>query len=453
MSSEVAIRISGLGKNYQIYSTPRDRLKQFVLPRIQRALGARERHYFQNFTALEDISFEVNRGETFGIVGRNGAGKSTLLQILCGTLTPSSGQVEVNGRVAALLELGAGFNPDFTGRENVFMNARVLGLEQSQIEERLDSIAAFADIGEFFERPVKTYSSGMYVRLAFAVIAHVDADILVIDEALSVGDAYFVQKCMRYLRQFMERGTLLFVSHDAGSILSLCSRAMLLDHGRVAALDTPKVVVQKYLNALVAANQGAIIVDEAGISQAEQSRDTSADFRDLRQDLINGSALRNDIEAFRFNAESSAFGTKLATITNVRLLDKDSLPLAWIVGGEHVRLHIECRASEAIISPIVGFQLLDRLGQALFADNTYLTHRGRAPHVRAGGTIEAIFEFRLPLLPPGDYSFGVAIAEGTQESHVQHHWMHDALIIRVHSNSGVHGLVGIPMNHIELRAA
>lgn len=451
MSSELAIRASGLGKHYQIYTTPRDRLKQFVLPRMRRALGLPQRNYFHDFNALHDVSFEIHRGETFGIVGRNGSGKSTLLQILCGTLSPTAGTVEVNGRVAALLELGAGFNPEFTGRENVFMNARVLGLSQEQIEDRLDAIAAFADIGEFLERPVKTYSSGMYVRLAFAVIAHVDADILVIDEALSVGDAYFVQKCMRFLREFMERGTLLFVSHDVGSVLNLCTRAILLDYGQIACLDTPKIVVQQYLSALVEANQGSIVV-EPGKAITERNAGAN-DFRDMRQDFVNTSPLRNDIEVFRFNDASSAFGTKLASISDVRLVDVNSLPLAWALGGESVSLRIRCKAFIPIAAPIVGFQLLDRLGQPLFGDNTYLSHRGRAPYVDAGETIEAIFEFRLPLLPPGDYSFCVAIAEGTQESHVQHHWMHDALIIRVHSNSGVHGLVGVPMQKIELRAA
>jgi lipopolysaccharide transport system ATP-binding protein len=450
MSSEIAVRVSGLGKNYHIYPTPRDRLKQFILPRVQRLLHLPVRNYFHEFRALENVDFEVRRGETFGIIGRNGSGKSTLLQILCGTLTPTTGECEVNGRVAALLELGAGFNPEFTGRENVFMNARVLGLSQEQIEERFDAIAAFADIGEFIERPVKTYSSGMYVRLAFAVIAHVDADILVIDEALSVGDAYFVQKCMRFLREFMERGTLLFVSHDTGAVLNLCTRAALLEHGQVACVDSPKKVVQRYLAALVESNQGSVEVEEARIS-AESVE--AGDYRDVRHELINASSLRNDVEVFRFNDRSSAFGSGVARILNVSLLDAESRPLPWVVGGEFVALKIECCATQRIMAPIVGFQLMDRLGQPLFGDNTYLSHRGRVPLVDNGGTIEAVFEFRLPLLPAGDYSFCVAIAEGTQESHVQHHWMNDALMIRVHANSGVHGLVGVPMKRIELKAA
>ncbi len=194
-SDDIAIRVTNLSKSYQIYETPRDRLKQFVLPRLQRIAGQAPRQYYREFRALNNVSFDVRKGETVGIIGRNGSGKSTLLQIICGTLTPTGGTVETRGRIAALLELGSGFNPDFTGRENVYLNASVLGLPQEEIETRFDDIAAFADIGDFIDQPVKTYSSGMIVRLAFAVAINVDPDILVIDEALSVGDELFQRKC------------------------------------------------------------------------------------------------------------------------------------------------------------------------------------------------------------------------------------------------------------------
>src|SRR6266542_6439942 len=207
---EVAISVRGVGKMYRIYDRPQDRLKQM--------LWRGRRTYGREFWALRDASFEVRKGETLGIIGRNGSGKSTLLQIIAGTLAPSEGEVTVNGRVAALLELGSGFNPEFTGRDNVFLNGSILGFSREEMAARFDEIAAFADIGEFIEQPIKTYSSGMVVRLAFAVIAHVDADILVIDEALAVGDACFTQKCMRFLRRFMEKGTVLFVSHDISSV-------------------------------------------------------------------------------------------------------------------------------------------------------------------------------------------------------------------------------------------
>ena len=218
-SNELAIKVEHLSKTYLIYDRPADRLKQFIGPRLQRLVGKPPVNYYHEFWALRDVSFEVKKGETVGIIGRNGSGKSTLLQLICGTLNPSGGIVQTNGRVAALLELGAGFNPEFTGRENVYMNGAVLGLTPEEIDARFDDIAAFAEIGEFIEQPIKTYSSGMLVRLAFAVIAHVDADILVIDEALAVGDAVFTQKCMRFLRRFMEKGTILFVSHDISFLI------------------------------------------------------------------------------------------------------------------------------------------------------------------------------------------------------------------------------------------
>lgn len=231
---EVAIRVSCLSKRYEIYTNPRDRLKQFVLPWLQRSVGLPPSQYFREFWALSDVSFEVRRGETVGIIGRNGSGKSTVLQIICGTLSPTSGNITTHGRIAALLELGSGFNPEFTGRENVYMNASVLGLTKDEINARFDEIAAFADIGEFIEQPVKTYSSGMYARLAFSIAIHVDPEILIVDEALAVGDSRFVAKCMRRIKNIQERGaSILFVSHEVGSVRTLCERAIWLDKGRL----------------------------------------------------------------------------------------------------------------------------------------------------------------------------------------------------------------------------
>ena len=215
---------------------------------VQKCLGRQPAQYYREVPAVENVSFEVKKGETLGIIGRNGSGKSTLLQLIVGTLSPTSGTVEMDGRVAALLELGAGFHPEFTGRENVFLNGALLGLSQQDIEAQLDEMLAFADIGASIDQPVKTYSSGMVVRLAFAVMAHVKADILVIDEALAVGDAFFVQKCMRFLRAFMERGTVLFVSHDSAAVLSLCRKALWLEHGRIAGIGEAKTVCDGYLH-------------------------------------------------------------------------------------------------------------------------------------------------------------------------------------------------------------
>lgn len=232
MSSEIAIKVEHLSKFYQIYDQPRDRLKQFVMPRLQRVAGLLPKQYYREFCALKDVSFEVKKGETVGIIGRNGSGKSTLLQMICNTVSPSTGYITTHGRIAALLELGAGFNTEFTGRENVYMNASVLGLTKDEIDTRFYEIAAFADIGDFIEQPVKTYSSGMYARLAFSIAINVDPEILIVDEALSVGDARFVAKCMRRIKDIQEHGaSILFVSHDVGSVRTLCERAIWLDKG------------------------------------------------------------------------------------------------------------------------------------------------------------------------------------------------------------------------------
>lgn len=449
-SDQVAISVQGLSKCYGIYTNPRDRLKQFILPRLQQLFGKAPKQYFREFWALKDVSFEVKKGETVGIVGRNGSGKSTLLQMICGTLYPSAGSIQTNGRIAALLELGSGFNPEFTGRENVYMNASVLGLSNGETDARFDEIVAFADIGAFIDQPVKTYSSGMTVRLAFSVIAHVDADILVVDEALSVGDAFFTQKCMRFLRSFMKTGTVLFVSHDTGAVVNLCSSAVLLNHGQITETGTPKDVIEHYLTTVYESSQEISGVVTADIAQPANQNESPIEYRDMRTELYNASTLRNDVEIFQFKLDQEGFGTGDAQITSVKLLDQNGAPLAWIVGGEDVILEIRCFAHKEIARPIIGFQFKDRLGQVIFADNTFLVFEHSPQPVKQSGELVARFEFRLPVLPSGDYGIAVAVADGSQETHVQHHWMHDALIVRVHASSVCFGLVGVPMRKITL---
>ncbi len=260
------------------------------------------RSYCREFWALRDVEFTVERGETVGIIGRNGSGKSTLLQLICGTLAPTAGEVKVKGRVAALLELGAGFNPEFSGRENVYMCASILGLERAEIDRRFPDIAAFAEIGEFIERPVKTYSSGMYVRLAFAVIAHVDADILVIDEALAVGDAFFTQKCMRFLRDFQKRGSLLFVSHDTSAVINLCRRALWLEEGRMRMAGSAKDVCEAYLATLFETRPGQ--AEQGKKPPLEAPARTPAKARtDQRQRYLNRSSFPQRYRNLRIRPE------------------------------------------------------------------------------------------------------------------------------------------------------
>ncbi len=447
-SSDIAIRISNLSKCYQIYDAPRDRLKQFVMPRLRRITGKANKQYFNEFWALKDVSFEIKKGETVGIIGRNGSGKSTLLQMICGTLTPTSGSIQTKGRIAALLELGSGFNPEFTGRENVYMNAAVLGLSKDEIDARFDDIAAFADIGQFLEQPVKTYSSGMMLRLAFAVIAHVDADILVVDEALAVGDTFFTQKCMRFLRNFMKTGTVLFVSHDTGSIKNLCNYAVWLEKGQVIQEGAPKEVCELYLEAFYEAQQGKSSTTKL---REFKKLDDSLPLKDQRLEFINASNLRNDLQIFKFDPDAASFGKGGAQIHDVRLLDENEHSLAWIVGGEKVKLRVMVHAYQDLDSPIVGFSVKDRLGQALFGDNTFLSYREQLVHCKAGEEIQADFVFYMPLLPSGEYSITIAIANGTQEIHEQHHWVHDAVLFKSESSSVASGLIGIPMLEVKLR--
>ncbi len=442
MSSDFAIQVDHLSKCYQIYDKPSDRLKQTLM--------RGHKNYYREFWALKDISFNIKKGETVGIIGRNGSGKSTLLQMVCGTLNPSNGSIQTQGRIAALLELGSGFNPEFTGRENVYLNGTILGLTHEEIDQRFDAIEAFADIGAFIEQPVKTYSSGMMVRLAFAVIAHVDADILVIDEALAVGDAFFTQKCMRFLRNFMQTGTVLFVSHDTGSVRSLCTHAIWIEKGQIIRQGPPREVCEDYLEAFYEAQQGTSTTTRLKSSKPSDTPDV-VHYKDQRSDLINASNLRNDLQVFEFDPDANAFGLGGASITAVKILDKQKAPLAWIVGGENVTLQIEVQVLEPLNSPIIGFYIKDRLGQALFGDNTYLSTLENPVECQPNQQLVAEFTFTMPRLAAGDYTITAAIANGTQEDHVQHHWIHDAVHFKSESTSITGGLIGIPMQIIALQ--
>ena len=257
------VRLNNIGKRFKLYRSKVARIKQI--------LNGKKKQYFKEFVALKDISIDVRKGSALAIIGKNGSGKSTLLQIICGIVSPSEGSVEVQGKVAALLELGSGFNPEFTGRENIYLNATLFGLSKKEIDDRFNKIVEFSEIGEFIDEPTKTYSSGMVVRLAFAIITNVDADILIIDEALSVGDAYFTQKCMRFIERFRKNGTLIFVSHDANAILSLCDQAILLQNGENQIIGTPKEVMEEYTRQLQNEkmhNEG--IEDEGDTSEEKQ---------------------------------------------------------------------------------------------------------------------------------------------------------------------------------------
>lgn len=446
MSSEpVAIRVEGLVKRYEIYARPGDRLLQFFIDRWNAFSGGRLSPRYREFTALQGLSITLRKGETVGIIGRNGSGKSTLLQLICGTLTPTDGRIERHGRVAALLELGSGFNPEFSGRENVLLYASVLGLSREQAQARFQEIVAFADIGDFLDQPVKTYSSGMVVRLAFAVIAHVDADILVVDEALAVGDAFFTQKCMRFLRDFMRRGTVLLVSHDTEAIKALCGRVLWLDKGTLVQDGPTKEVCQDYLDQLLSSHKPAARPPSPDPSPADSQ---NAFDPDPRLSLPGFSS-----NVLRFSAmpmTGTGAGQGGVTIQGVQVRSAQGQTVDSARAGDVIRLDVEVLFHKDILQPLIGFMLKDRTGQALFGDNTRMTPMPKGPLIRVGQCVRVSFAFEMPHLLSGDYSTVVAVGEGTQAEHVLHHWIHDAL--HVHSENGctVHGLVGIPMRNIEV---
>lgn len=432
MSSDFAIKVENLSKCYHIYDKPQDRLWQM--------LTRGRKQFYKEFWALKDVSFEVKKGETFGIVGRNGSGKSTLLQMICGTLNPTSGTIQTNGRIAALLELGSGFNPEFTGRENVYMNATVLGLTKKEIDERFDKIIEFADIGDFIEQPIKTYSSGMVVRLAFAVIAHVDADILVIDEALAVGDAVFTQKCMRFLRSFMRKGTVLFVSHDVNSVLNLCDKAIWLNHGLIQQMGKTKEVIESYIQLISQEIYGnEVTLKKISGKNSNESVSNEKDFIDEGTSASFFAQLN----------ESSGWQTGRAEILSVKLFDKDDSITSILHGGELVKLEIIAKAKDSISSPILGWFVKDKLGQSLFGEHTF-SYMKTPIELNTNDKLRSVFQFNLPLLPNGDYTITVSIAEGTPFDHIQHHWLHDALVIKVTSDKLRYGLVGIPFKEVSI---
>jgi lipopolysaccharide transport system ATP-binding protein len=362
---DIAIRAQDLSKCYTLYDAPRDRLKQFILPRLQRAVGTSATNYYREFWALKDISFDVKKGETVGIIGRNGSGKSTLLQIICGTLTPTTGTVETKGRVAALLELGSGFNPEFTGRENVYLNGNVLGLSKREIDSRFDDICAFADIGDFIDQPLKTYSSGMYVRLAFAVVAHVSTDILIIDEALSVGDMAFQAKCMARIRRMMESGaTVLFVSHDVGTVKALCSRCLYLEGGQAVSFAKTSDVTALYIARSHLEINAALSVLGAEGNAIGSNRV----MLERNEALISKAplAVRTDPMG-DLGLEATRYGDGRVTVLDVKLLGHAGVPADHLEVDEVFQIQIAVRVNANLPDIAWGYSMRDLKGQMLVA--------------------------------------------------------------------------------------
>jgi lipopolysaccharide transport system ATP-binding protein len=371
MSSEIAIKVENLSKCYQIYDQPRDRLKQFILPRLQRLVGQQASQHYREFWALNDISFEVKKGESVGIVGRNGSGKSTLLQIITGTLSPTSGSVTTQGRIAALLELGSGFNPDFTGIENVYLNGALLGFSTAQIDEKFDAIAAFADIGQHLNQPVKTYSSGMLVRLAFAVQVQVEPEILIVDEALAVGDALFQKRCFQRIEKLISDGTtLLFVSHDQESVRTLTNRALLLNKGKATAWGLSSEVVLEYRK---------LLHDEEAAYFTSLTKDLTQRAKQASTPCVPVEAALNlpsqtdSAEVPRIGGartERLSFGDGEVKIVQVETLNGEAESCSMYYPGEKLLIRITCKSSVNIKKINIAVRLRNKEGVKIYSWGT-----------------------------------------------------------------------------------
>lgn len=389
-SDSLAISVTSLSKRYEMYHTPRDRLKQFVLPRLARLTGQVPKQFFSEFWALKDISFEVKKGEAVGIVGRNGSGKSTLLQIITGTLSPTSGSVSTHGRIAALLELGSGFNPDFSGRENVYLNGALLGFSNEQIDAKFDEIAAFADIGQHLDQPVKTYSSGMLLRLAFAVQVQVEPEILIVDEALAVGDALFQKRCFQRIEKLVSDGTtLLFVSHDQESVRTLTNRALLLSKGKAASWGPSSEVVLEYRRLLhdeESAYFSGLAKDMTERARlAKMAVASSVSGHDASAPSKAEAALKP--QAVGGRSERLSFGDGEVQIVDVETLDGENNPCSIYYPSERLRIRVTCESKANINKLNVAVRLRNKEGIKIYSWGTL----NQDMSIRAGNVDGLVF--------------------------------------------------------------
>jgi lipopolysaccharide transport system ATP-binding protein len=420
-----AVEFQDVSKSYAIYDAPGDRLRELL------SLGRLKRH--REFWALRDVSFAVRRGETFCIVGENGSGKSTLLQLVAGILQPSCGTVAVHGRVSALLELGAGFNPEFSGRDNVYLNGSILGLTTRQIDERYPEIERFAEIGDFIRQPVKTYSSGMVVRLAFAVAIHVDPEILLVDEALAVGDIYFRQRCMRKVHELRARGiTILFVSHATADVKAVGDRALWLDHGRPMAIGSTDQVVAKYL--------AAMVEKDSSYQKGHPEPKRPAKGPICAPEMVEG-----------IPNIDHRYGDGRAEVIGIAVLDENGRPLPMLEPSSRMVVRISVRAHAELALPMVGFMLRNQMGMDFAGTNT--SREGyELPPMQAGDTATVDFHLELPELYPGSFSFSPAIADGTLLQYAMCDWIDNAIALQMARGEGqIYGYLHLPCR-IEVNA-
>jgi ABC-type polysaccharide/polyol phosphate transport system ATPase subunit len=413
-----AIKVQHLSKRYRIYDRPWDKLRETI------GLGSGKLH--REFWALNDISFELEPGHTLGIIGQNGSGKSTMLQILAGIMSQTRGDCFVNGKVSALLELGSGFNPEFTGRENVFMNGAILGFDTRQMQKRFDAITSFAEIGDFIDQPVKTYSSGMFMRLAFAVAVNVDPDILLVDEALSVGDLIFQHRCMHRMNHLRDSGkTIVLVTHDLDAIIKFCDCALLLDSGRLLDQGKPDLIVQKY-RALIFERERQY----GGFDGAGERIAGAAVFKSRSEMPVANSIPNID----------HRFGSGEAVLLGVELLDERGAAISEAAGGQKVVVRVSAQFKQDVEQPILGYTLRDRLGVQLSGSNTSYVGR-QLPRVQKDQIVTSDFHIALPYLAPGSYSISPAVAKGSLLHHDMCDWIDNALIFSLQSQSLIYGVL------------
>lgn len=435
-SDEIAISVRDVSKCFYTYDKPVDRLLHSLIPRMQSMLGLPARTYGREFWALRNIDFEVARGETVAVVGRNGSGKSTLLQIICGTLIPTGGAVETQGRVAALLELGSGFNPEFTGRENVYLNASVLGLAREEVDQRFSAIADFADIGDFMDQQVKTYSSGMAVRLAFAVQAQVDPQVLIVDEALSVGDAKFQAKCFERLRQLKQNGTsILLVTHASEQVVTHCNRAILLDRGHVEMIGASRPVINRYMDLLFGRDRR---VEQAVQRQQVPVNDRKSD---------HGPLLHFDHDAYSsrtgFNQHEYRWGDGAASLQDFHLA-ANGLEFPTSIGpGDEVVLYLAICFNHTISNPVLGFTIKTKEGVTVYGTNSYLLGSASSQDIySAGSRLKACMKF-TNRLASGDYFISIGIASREGEDIIPHDRRYDSIHFVVAATTTLFGLVDL----------
>jgi ABC-type polysaccharide/polyol phosphate transport system ATPase subunit len=412
-----AVAFSHVSKSYSIYAAPRDRLKELAT--------FQTRKFHTDFWALRDVSFEVQRGETFCVVGENGCGKSTLLQMCAGILAPSSGSIETHGRIAALLELGSGFNPEFSGRDNVYLNGAILGFSEKEMDRRYPEIEAFAEIGDFINQPVKTYSSGMSVRLAFAVAIHVDPEILLVDEALAVGDVYFRQRCMRKVHELKQRGiTILFVSHATGDVKALGDRAMWLEKGVLKAIGKTDHVVHQYLAAMSAKDR------------AYQAHDISH--------LIGREQMQPEEVIIGIPNIDHRFGDGKAEILGIAVVTQDGTRATSLEPEATVVVRISVKAKANLDSPIVGFMFRNHLGVDFAGTNT-TRERADLPPMMIGDVCTVDFYLDLPALYASTFSFSPAVANGSLEHYSTCDWIDNAVVLQMEkSEDPIYGQLHLP---------